>query len=85
MKLANNYLILGPIVDGEVTWWNGHPSVNEWTVDENYATNHTRCVLALPLPIGATSIVETASDRKPVVIYTLLPTQRDPKIFEKTC
>ena len=77
----NHYIIYGPFVDEETTFWN--QEVEEWTLDEDYATKMGRDVLTTPLPFGTTAIIERDENgNMQSFLYTLPPIGNVHNIFE---
>ncbi len=87
MNLSPYFLIHGPVIDGEPTFWNN--SCKEWTVSENHATMFRENILAEPLPMGAeatTSISEHYPSDSSAIHYSIPSmVERSLKILEKTC
>ena len=52
---VNQFVVCGPISNEEQTYWHNE---HEWITDLDKATTFPKAIMALPLPSGATGIME---------------------------
>ena len=78
MNAKSYFIILGPIVDDEPTYWNVDAG---WTVSEKHASHLPKDVLTRPLPEGGVAIKECKEDGTIIAIFD--PSPSEGMIFEK--
>lgn len=81
-NMDSQYIILGPILDGEIeTCWNAYFG---WITKRTEATLHSFSVLTMPLPLGTTDLLEVSPQGDIRGLLMPLPSGRGGvNIFEK--